>query len=152
MYPSALFASGNGPAPQVAVAAPPFTLTVRPSKFEQPHPFTVALVRRHIAPAVLKFPDWPVNVVGFAHGVFVLVVAVKVAVTERAAVIVVTHEPLPTQAPLQLVNVEPEAGVAVSVTLVPLVKLALHVEPHWMPDGFDATVPLPVPARATSSV
>jgi hypothetical protein len=45
----------------------------------------------------------------------------KVAVTVVAAVIVTVHVPVPEQPPpLQPVNVEPLAGDAVSVTLVPL--------------------------------
>jgi hypothetical protein len=63
----------------------------------------------------------------------------------------VTHAPVPEQAPLHPANVEPLAGVAVSVTLVPLEKLAVHAVPHVMPEGLEVTVPLPVPARVTSS-
>jgi len=44
----------------------------------------------------------------------------KVAVTEVAAVRVTVHEPVPLQAPLQPVKVEPEAGVVERVTAVPL--------------------------------
>jgi len=45
----------------------------------------------------------------------------KVAVTEVAADIVTVHEPVPVQPPpLQPVKVDPVAGVAVSVTAVPL--------------------------------
>ena len=41
-----------------------------------------------------------------------------------SAVMVTTHELFPLQPPpLQLVNVEPGAGVAVSVTTVPLAKV-----------------------------
>ena len=46
----------------------------------------------------------------------------NVAVTVVAADIVTVHEPVPVQPPpLQPLNVEPVAGVAVSVTAVPLV-------------------------------
>ena len=38
---------------------------------------------------------------------------------DAAAVIVTVHAPVPVHAPLQPVNVEPAAGVAVSVTTVP---------------------------------
>ena len=47
------------------------------------------------------------------------VCGVKVAVTPLAAFIVTLQPPLPEQAPLQLANVEPASGVAVSVTTVP---------------------------------
>ena len=43
----------------------------------------------------------------------------KVAVTDRAASIVTTHAPEPTQSPLQPVNDEPTAGIGISVTSVP---------------------------------
>jgi len=48
------------------------------------------------------------------------VCGVKVAVTVAAAVSVTVHEPVPEQPPLQPVKIEPVAGVAVSVTAVPL--------------------------------
>jgi len=57
--------------------------------------------------------------------------------------------PVPVQAPLQPVNVEPAAGAAVRVTLVPELKFALHVAPQLMPVGDEVTVPLPVPALPT---
>ncbi len=47
-------------------------------------------------------------------------VAVNVAVTLCAWLIVTWQLPVPVQAPLQPANVEPLAGVAVSVTRVPL--------------------------------
>jgi hypothetical protein len=45
----------------------------------------------------------------------------KVAVTFFAASIVTLHTPVPVQSPLQPVKVEPDAGVAVRLTPVPLV-------------------------------
>lgn len=75
----------------------------------------------------------------------------KVAVTEAAAVRVTAHVPLPLQAPDHPANVEPELGTAVSVTEVPLAKLALHVVPQLMPVGLLVTVPVPVPASCTVS-
>src|SRR6266581_4777681 len=54
--------------------------------------------------------------------------------------------------PLQPVKVEPAAGAAVSVTAVPLVKLAEQVAPQLIPAGALVTVPLPVPAGVTVRV
>src|SRR3989441_9625910 len=76
----------------------------------------------------------------------------KVAVTVVPAESVTTHVPVPEQPPpLQPVKVEPAAGAAVSVTAVPLVKLAEHVAPQVIPAGELVTVPLPVPALLTVS-
>src|SRR5207253_642564 len=77
----------------------------------------------------------------------------KVAVTVVPAETVTTHVPVPEQPPpLQPVKVEPAAGVAVSVTAVPLAKLAVHVAPQVIPAGALVTVPLPVPAGVTVRV
>src|SRR5438094_475470 len=80
-------------------------------------------------------------------------VGVKVAVTVVAAETVTTHDPVPEQPPpLQPVKVEPTAGAAVSVTAVPLAKLAAQVAPQVMPAGELVTVPLPAPAGVTVRV
>ncbi len=81
-----------------------------------------------------------------------MAVAVKVAVTVFAASSVTVQGPVPLQAPLQPVKVEPEAGVAVRVTTVPVAKDAEQVEPQLMPAGALVTVPEPVPAPTTVSV
>src|SRR5439155_25284011 len=76
--------------------------------------------------------------------------SVKVAVTVVAPETVTTHVPVPEHPPpLQPVKVEPAAGVAVSVTAVPLVKLAEQVTPQVIPAGVLVTVPIPVPALVT---
>ena len=77
----------------------------------------------------------------------------NVAVTARAVVIDTVQAPVPVQAPLQPANIEPGADVAVSVTVLPIPKIALHVVPQLMPAGSDVTVPLkaPVPAFVTVS-
>ena len=76
--------------------------------------------------------------------------SVKVAVTDCAAFMVTVQVPVPLQPPpLQPVKVEPPEGVAVSVTLVPLVKLALQVLPQLIPAGLEVTVPVPVPLLVT---
>ena len=77
----------------------------------------------------------------------------KVAVTVVAAETVTVQAPVPVHPPpLQPVKVEPAAAVAVSVTAVPLAKLAEQVAPQLMPAGALVTVPLPVPAGVTVRV
>src|SRR5580704_2469758 len=68
----------------------------------------------------------------------------NVAVTASAAFIVTTQLPVPLQAPLQPVKLQPVAGDWVTVTCVPPVKTWLHVDGQLMPAGLLATVPLPV--------
>ena len=73
-----------------------------------------------------------------------------VAVTFCAALMVTVQEPVPEHPPpVQPVKVDPPLGAAVSVTLVPLVKLALHVLPQLIPAGLEVTVPVPVPLLVT---
>src|SRR5881397_1096919 len=82
--------------------------------------------------------------------VSVKVCRVKVAVTVVAALRVTVQAPGPEQPPpLQPLKVEPAAGAAVSVTAVPLAKLAAQVAPQVMPAGALVTAPLPVPALLT---
>src|ERR1700751_3041258 len=77
--------------------------------------------------------------------------SVNVAVTEASLVNVTLQAPVPVHAPDQPANVEPALGAAVSVTMAPLVKLALHVVPQSIPAGLLVTVPAPVPAFCTFS-
>ena len=77
----------------------------------------------------------------------------NVAVTDVAALTVTLHVPVPVQPPpLQPVNVEPAADVAVKVTAVPLANAAEQVAPQEMPAGALATVPVPAPALVIASV
>jgi LEA14-like dessication related protein len=76
----------------------------------------------------------------------------KFALTDFAASIMTLQPPVPLQAPLQPANVEPESGVAVKLTTVPLAKFAEHVVPQEIPGGELATVPVPVPLFATVRV
>jgi phage tail protein X len=103
------------------------------------------------AGALVTVPD-PVPASATVNAkLFVLVL--KVAVTVVAAVNVTTQVPVPVHPPpLHPANVEPSAGLAVSVTCVPLAKLAEHVDPQLIPDGLLVTVPDPVPALVTVSV
>src|SRR5438093_11176423 len=69
----------------------------------------------------------------------------KVAVTVVAAETETTHDPVPEHPPpLQPDRKSVVEGEAVSVTAVPLVKLAAQVAPQVMPAGELVTVPLPV--------
>ena len=51
--------------------------------------------------------------------------------------------------PLQPLNMEPEAGIAVSVTDAPARYVAAQAVPQRIPAGVLATVPAPVPAFVT---
>jgi len=80
------------------------------------------------------------------------VLRANIAVAVVLAVTVTLHVPVPLQPPpVQPANVEPEAAVAVSVTMVPLLKFALHVPGQLIPVGLLVTVPVPVPGRVTVS-
>ena len=70
----------------------------------------------------------------------------KTAVTDRAALIVITHAVLvPVQAPRHSRKAPPAPALAVRVTDVPLVKLAAQVAPQVIPVGLLLTVPLLLP-------
>lgn len=78
---------------------------------------------------------------------------VKVAVTVTADEMVTVQVPVPAHAPpLHPVNTELLCGAAVSVTDVPLMKLAEHVAPQLIPDGELVTVPEPRPDFVTVNV
>ena len=77
----------------------------------------------------------------------------KLAMTILAAFIATVQVPLPEHpSPLHPVNVAVADGVAVSVTVAPLVNEAEQVVPHEIPAWVLVTVPVPVPARDTVSV
>jgi len=96
------------------------------------------------------------NCAGAAEGALKVVicgdVVLNVAVADLGAFIVTEQVPVPVQAPLQPAKVELDAGVAVKVTEVPLVKVAEQVVGQLIPDGLLATVPVPVPALVTARV
>jgi hypothetical protein len=70
----------------------------------------------------------------------------NVAVADVAAVTSTVHVDVPLQAPDHPANAEPDSGVAVSFTDVPLRKPATQVVPQSMPVGLLVMVPAPVPA------
>jgi hypothetical protein len=106
-------------------------------------------VAPQLMPAGLLLVTVPVPVPFFVT-VKVTGVAVKVAVTEAAAV--TAHVPVPEHAPLQPAKVEPAAGAAVRVTAVPGVKDCAQLAPQLIPAGVLITVPVPVPLLVTDSV
>ena len=61
----------------------------------------------------------------------------------------IVQAPAPEQAPLHPAKVDPPAGVAIKLTLVPLAKLALHEPEQLMPVG--VLVIEPEPATVTDS-
>ncbi len=74
----------------------------------------------------------------------------KVAVTEVAALSVTTQVlDVPVHPPLQPVYTEPEAAVAVRVTVDPIAKYAAHVAPQLIPAGTEVTEPAPEPSVVT---
>jgi len=73
----------------------------------------------------------------------------KFAVTEVFWVRVTLQTPVPLQAPDQPEKNEFAPGEAVSVTWVPLEKLAVQVLPQLMPAGLLLTVPPPAPVAWT---
>ena len=77
----------------------------------------------------------------------------KPAVTDRAA-FMLTVQLLPDvlSHPVQPVKIVRNDGVAVSVTLVPLMKDAEQLLPQLIPAGLEVTVPLPRPDFSTVSV
>ena len=77
----------------------------------------------------------------------------NVAVTAVFAFTASVQVPVPEQPPpLQPANTDPEDGVAVRVTTVPLENDLEQLEPQLMPEGLLVTVPVPVPDLFTWSV
>lgn len=98
-------------------------------------------------------------VVGLAVKVRVgvgVVVTLNVAVTDILPAKAIWQEAaVPEQEPDQLAKVEPEAGAAVKVTLVPETKgdeAAEQDVPQLIPEGLETTVPEPVPDLETVKV
>src|SRR2546425_746949 len=100
--------------------------------------------------ATVRVPEIVAPAVGVMMEAAGGVMSVNVAVTVVAALRVTVQAPGPEQPPpLQPVKVEPVVGTAVSVTAVPLAKLAAQVAPQMMPAGAPATAPPPGPPFLT---
>jgi hypothetical protein len=73
------------------------------------------------------------------------VATANVAVTETLALAVMTHAPVPEQAPPDHPEKTfPDAGVAVSVTTVPAATVVVQLVPQSMAVGDEVTVPEPL--------
>jgi len=75
----------------------------------------------------------------------VTVVALNVAVTDCAAVMLTVQAPVPEQAPPQPTNEVPAGALALRETDVPWTKFALQVAPQLMPAGELVTLPEEAP-------
>jgi hypothetical protein len=104
-------------------------------------------IEPHLIPAGLDV-TFPVPLPAFLT-VNVWELSAKVATTERAWPIVTVQVLVPLQAPDQPEKVEPLAGVAARVTLVPKAKSWEQVDPQLIPGGSELTVPVPAPALLT---
>jgi hypothetical protein len=78
-------------------------------------------------------------------------ISVKVAVAERAWLMVTVHVLVPVHAPVQPAKREPVPGVAVRVTFVPYAKLLEQALPHEIASGLEVTLPDPFPPARTVS-
>lgn len=64
---------------------------------------------------------------------------------------VITHGPVPVQAPLHPLNVVPACGAAERVMVVPFGNCDVQVVGQEIPTGEEVIVPCPVPASVTVS-
>ena len=69
----------------------------------------------------------------------------KVAVTALLAVIITVQLPVPEHPPLQPPKVDPPAGAALSVTVVPLAYASEQSDPQLTPAGLLVIEPAPAP-------
>src|SRR2546428_1301143 len=100
--------------------------------------------------ATVRVPEIVAPAVGVMMEAAGGVMSVNVAVTVVAALRVTVQAPGPEQPPpLQPLKVEPVVGAAVSVTAVPLAKLAAQGAPQMMPAGAPGAAPPPGPPFPT---
>ena len=125
------------------------SLTVAPALKCWVHVFAAPVLAQ--APAALETAPRPLTLSVSVPGVPPPPLPLNVAETLRAAVMTTVHVvAFPEQAPPQPVKVWPLAGVAISVTLVPELKVALHVVAP-LPQLMLVPVTLPAPATETVS-
>ena len=77
------------------------------------------------------------------------VVRLNVAVTFRAEVMGTEQTPVPAQAPVHPVKVDPAPAFAMRVTVDPAMKLPPQTAPQSIALGVEVTDPVPLPASAT---
>jgi hypothetical protein len=143
-------ATGVVPMLKLAVVAPCGTVTdggtvADPLLLDKVTTALLAAAPVNVSVPVDEFP--PITLVGLTviEESAAVGVELKFALTNFAASMVTLQAPVPLQAPLHPANVEPESGVAVKLTAVPLAKSAEQLEPQEIPGGELATVPVPVP-------
>lgn len=129
-----------------ARAAAPEALERVPRWLILPAPGTRTRERMEVVPAVEAAIVNRLDGVGVGVGVGV---GSNSAVTAFAASMVTVQVEAPEQAPLHPVNREPDAGVAVRVTVVPSSNSAEQVAPQSIPEPL--TAPLPPPPLETVS-
>ena len=105
-----------------------------------------------IWPSLVVTAPWPVPDVWTERSAYC---RLKLPVTLFACDMVTEQVPVPEQAPLQPVKVEPLIALAVRVTAVLAAKAALHAVPFCpqvIPVGLEVMVPAPAPPFVTVSV
>ena len=100
---------------------------------------------------VERFCELKVRLVGLSDTAGMGGAVTNVAITFCAWLMLIRQLSVPVQAPLHPLKMLPAAGVALSVTLVPLLSLALQVAPQLIPAGLLLIVPEPVPDVAMLS-
>jgi hypothetical protein len=136
----------------------------QPAKFELPLGFAVSVKTVPCTKLALQFepqlipagllitvpsPDPDLFTVSVAVGA-----RLNVATTAFSpGAITVVQVPVPVHPPpLQPANIDPDDGVAVSVTILPVGNEALQLFPQLIPAGVLVTVPVPVPILLTVRV
>jgi hypothetical protein len=97
----------------------------------------------------MRPPAEPLDVTSLAMLVVNVYPAARLNVAVQLMLLfMVTLPSVQSALPDQPAKLDPEAGVAVRATAVPLLSVAEQLLPQLMPAGLLVTVPLPVPALA----